>query len=120
MIRWMLAAALAVAAGCGGKQAPKQEPVTEPAPIAAAPPPAADECVTFVDRSRPVLTKIGQDLGKVITEEDFASLLAECRAGVEADREHLACVNGAADEPGVAACWEKAFRSYADDKPAGP
>ncbi|HEY5950179.1 MAG TPA: hypothetical protein VIV40_32005 [Kofleriaceae bacterium] len=72
-----------------------------------------DKCRRFVDKSAPVLRKLGGDKVSTAKLDDMVEM---CRSRpATKDEELIDCVLGASDEPAVEACWQTGLRSYAGD-----
>jgi hypothetical protein len=76
---------------------------------------AGDDCGAFVEKSRPVLTKIGETRGKPVPAKAFDEMLADCRSGKSKGKDQgmFDCVIAAADETAVEFCWKEGFADYA-------
>jgi hypothetical protein len=106
---WWVACVLGlvvIGAGCGSKK-------------------AADDCQRFVDKSAPMLRKLGKDAGKEIDDKMLGDIVAKCRAqDAGKDKAMMECVLAAANEDAIEACWSEGFKDYADSArkpdPGGP
>ena len=68
----------------------------------------SDPCMEFVNRSR---DQLAQRAHKQLSEQDVATLIDRCHQNEgQADgdaRKVMQCVNAAADEATIAACWKQ-------------
>lgn len=73
-----------------------------------------DDCQRFVDRSRPVLEKMGQSTGKELSSAQLDELVDKCRKAKpgNADEVLQKCVLAASDDAAVTTCWQTALGGY--------
>lgn len=82
-----------------------------------------DDCEKFVERSMPILEEQVKKSPKPISiDEAKAKFLDMCKKshGKEGNKDDglLTCVNGAADEAAIKACWAESMKGYMKDSKA--